>query len=108
MKQLVEFPLEGDGILLVEVDAPEPGGGTRRSMRPSEVTERATQTFEEAIGKVRPVAEAVIAQLRTLADPPTQVTTEFGLKFTAAAGVVLASTAVEGNCKVTVTWTRRP
>ena len=35
---------------------------------------------------------------------PETVEVEFGVKFNATAGVILASSAVEGNCKVTLSW----
>jgi len=35
---------------------------------------------------------------------PESVSVEFGIKFSAQAGVVLAASAVEGNCKITLSW----
>lgn len=106
MKRLIEFPLEGGGSVVVEVDEPEAEGGVVRAARPGEVSERAQLSFEEALGKLRPAAESIIARLRALSDPPDQVGVEFGLKLSAGAGAVIASAAAEANYRVTLTWKR--
>src|SRR6266511_662398 len=81
MSRLVEFPLQDGGTVLVQVDeaAAEPatrGLGDRRL-----VTERAQQTFEQAIARVQPAAQALISRLRALADAPDEVRVEFTLPF---------------------------
>ena len=78
MKQLVEFPLEDGGTILVEVDVPEEPGMVPATR--GEVIQRAQQTFEAALEKIRPAAQAIIGQLRALHDPPDEVEVEFGLK----------------------------
>jgi hypothetical protein len=62
MKHLVEFPLEDDSTVLVESDEPEKGPVVR-GITPHEVAEKAEQTFEAAIEKIRPIAAAIIAQI---------------------------------------------
>lgn len=104
MKRLIEFPLQDGGVILVEVDSAEPSGGRVRGGSPSEVAEKAKQAFETSLERIKPVAGAVIAKLRELSDQPEQVSVEFGIKLSAEAGVVLASTGVEANFKVTVLW----
>ncbi|MFP5264098.1 MAG: CU044_2847 family protein [Blastocatellia bacterium] len=106
MKRLVEFPLEDGGSMVVEVEDPAPGVGTLRGAHPVEVAERAAQTFETSLAKIKPAAAAIIAKLREMSDQPEQVAVEFGIKLSGAAGVVLASTAVEANFRVTLTWKR--
>ena len=76
MKRLVEFPLADGTSILVEVDEPE-AEGIVRAARPGEVAERATQTFEAALEKIKPAAAAIISQLREVRDPPDQVGVEF-------------------------------
>jgi Trypsin-co-occurring domain 1 len=102
MKRLIEFPLEDGGAIVVETDEAPPGG--TRSAKPSEVAEKAKQTFEASLERIKPVAAGIIARLRELGDRPEQVGVEFGIKLTAAAGLVLASSGVEANFKVTLTW----
>jgi hypothetical protein len=104
VKRLVEFPLEDGSSLLVEVDEPVPEGGVVRAARPGEVAEKATQTFEAALAKIKPMAGAIFTTLQDLAQCPEQIQVEFGVKITASAGAVLASAGVEGTYKVTLTW----
>ena len=66
MAQLVEFPLAAVGSVLVEVTQYETGP-VMRGLKGTQVTERAGQTFEEAVSRIRPAVEGVITQLRSLA-----------------------------------------
>jgi hypothetical protein len=105
MKRLIEFPMEGQGSVIVEVDEPE-SEGVVRAARPGEIAEKATQTFESALDRIKPAAAAVIAKLRDLSDLPDEVGVEFGIKLGAKAGAFLASVDSEANFKVTLTWRR--
>lgn len=106
-KQLIKFPLEEGGFIWVEVNTAETQGLVPAS-RGSEVSQEARQTFEAALEKVRPAAQAIIGKLRALHDPPDEVTIEFGLKMSAEAGAIIAAAGAEANYKVTLTWKREP
>ena len=105
VKRLVEFPLEQGGSVLVEVDEP-PAGPTMRGLgkeRPS-VAEQADKTFEEATATVAPAAASLIAQLRSISNPPAEIGIEFGVQLSAQTGAFIASVAAGANFKVTMTW----
>ncbi len=104
MKRLLEFRLDDDGTIIVEVDEPETGGTTRASRRPGEIAEEAKETFEQALSKIRPATEKVITTLRGLAHKPDEIEMEFGFNMSAAAGVVIASASTGANYKVTLRW----
>ncbi len=104
MKRFVEFPLEDGSTILVEVDEPERAGGTTLVSGGKKTVEKANQSFEAALDKVKPTANAVISKLRDLYDPPDEISVEFGLKLSAKAGAVLAAASVEANYKVTLKW----
>ncbi|HYV06538.1 MAG TPA: CU044_2847 family protein [Blastocatellia bacterium] len=106
MKRLVEFPLQDGGTIMVEVDSAQPAGVRVRGGSPTEIAEKARQSFETSLERIKPAAAAIIAKLRELSDQPEQVSVEFGIKLSAEAGVVLASTGVEANFKVTLQWKR--
>jgi len=107
MKRLVEFPLEDGGSILVEVEEAERPGMVPAATRSAKgVPEKAQQTFEAALEKVRPAAAVIIKKLRALHDQPDEVEVEFGLKMDAKAGAMLAAAGVEANYKVTLTWKR--
>ena len=107
MKRLIQFPLQEGGSILVEVDEPEPEGGVVRAARPGEIAARAGQTLEDALEKIKPAAQAIIANLRGLHDAPDEVGVEFGIKLSAAAGAFIASAGVEANYKVTLKWAKK-
>jgi hypothetical protein len=106
MKQLIEFPLEGGGSILVQVDEPTPEGGVVRAARPGEIVAKASQTFESALDKIKPAAGAIISKLRGLADPPDEIEVEFGLTMNAEAGAFVAAAGAEANYTVKLTWKR--
>ncbi len=108
MKRLIEFPLEGGGSVWAEVEEPDPPGGVVRAANPREVVAKASQTFEEALDKIRPAAGVLVAKLRGLSDPPDEMTVQFGLKLSAEAGAVVAAAGAEANYSVTLTWRRGP
>jgi Trypsin-co-occurring domain 1 len=107
MERLVEFPLESGGSVLVDVTGHHTGPVTR-SLKGAEVVERARQTFEEAVGRVQPAVEGVIAQLRSLAEVPDEVHVEFGLDLHAEAGAFIAAVSTTANFTVALTWRRDP
>ncbi len=107
MKRLVEFPLEKGGSVVVEIEVPE-GLGMTPAGRVEGVLERAGQTFEEALDKIRPAVATIIQKLHALSDPPDMVEVEFGLKLSAQAGAFIAAASADAHYKVTLTWNRSP
>ena len=103
MAQLVEFPLAAGGSVLVEVTQYETGPVTR-GLKGAEITERASQTFEEAISRIQPAVEGVITQLRSLAKAPDEMHIEFGLDLHAEAGAFIAAVSTTANFTVALTW----
>jgi hypothetical protein len=105
VKRLVEFPLEQGGSVLVEVDDP-PAGPVMRGIGKDHPTlaERTDKTFEEATATVTPAAASLIAQLRSISNPPTEIGIEFGVQLSAQTGAFIASAAAAANFKVSMTW----
>jgi len=107
MSQLIEFAVGSGQSIAVEVDDSAVGPVTR-GIGGQSITTRASQTFEEAIGRVRPATEAIVAQLRDLAAAPDEVVVEFGLTLSAGSGAFIAAASAEANFKVSLTWSRPP
>ena len=103
MTRLVQFRLEGGDSLYVQVD--EEGAGPVPAATPGEIAAKAKMTFEEATAKLGPIARAVLAQVENLG--PDETSVELGLKFSAEAGVILAKTAAEGTCKISIKWKKK-
>jgi len=105
MKRLVEFPLEDGSSMLVEVEELEQDGLERVSRRDPGMIERAQQTFEKSLDKVKPAAQYILAKLRELQDSPDEIEVQFGLNLSAAAGIVLAS-GITANYMVKLKWVK--
>ena len=111
MKKVIEIPLADGGTTLIEVNeaaftAPGPVMRGLREDIANAVTETATQTFEAALARITPAADALAAQLKTLAHVPDNVEVEFGIKFGAKGNAYLAAADAEANFKVTLKWQR--
>jgi hypothetical protein len=108
MAELIAFRLDneafsqGDEVVLVEVDALEPGIG--RAGRPGEVAAKANKSLAAALDMIRPTANALVATISAISTRPDEVTAEFGVKLTAKAGAIIAESQSEGHITVTLTW----
>jgi len=111
MRRLVEFPLEGGGTVVVDVDERDgwPSsetvrGDVTRGLGAHEMVARTGETFEAAFARIRPAAMAAIGSLRTLSDRPQEIEIEFGIQLSAEIGAIVAHTAAEANFRVTLRW----
>jgi hypothetical protein len=104
VKQIVEFPLENGDSILVEVN--EPAAIDDRISLGDEVIQKAQQTFESALDKVKPVAGAIMTKVRSLKEPPEEVEVKFGIKMSAELGAIVAAGSAEVNYEVTLKWKR--
>ena len=104
-KQLVEFELDDGTTVVFETNEPElnEGGVRKISKKNSSVVEKADQRFNDIARNIRPAAQVVLDSLQEL-NSPKEIKLEFGLKFSAKTGVIVASADSEVNFKVSVTW----
>jgi hypothetical protein len=107
MSHLVEFSLDAEGQtkVLVEISAPAPSQGQARVGLGGTVVVRANEAFDAAVAGIKPIAETIMAQLTNLLKNADEISVEFGVKLSANAGVILAGTSAEGNCKISIKWT---
>jgi hypothetical protein len=103
MKRLVEFTLEEEGSIVVEIDEPETGG-TVRAGREDKI-EKARETFEDALNKVLPVTKTVVEKLRNMASKPDEIEVTFGVNLSTMTGAFITSASAAANFSVTVYWT---
>ncbi len=104
MSYFLEIPLSDGEVVLAEVtgqiDDVAPFG------RGKEVLGRLSGSFADGLDHARSFAGEVLERMRKTHEPPDRVAVEFGLKFTAKSGVVLAEMAGEGHVAITVEWRR--
>jgi hypothetical protein len=108
MTSLIEFPLDGDGVIWVEVDEPDAEGGTVRAGRLGDMFKKvqAKVTFDEALNQVCTSTERLITKLRNLSDQPNEIEVVFGFKMNAEIGASIAKASSEANYTVTMKWQR--
>lgn len=105
-KQLVEFELEDGTSVVFETDRDESDGSIERISRGGDENDqpkKAVQTFNKVAKSIQPAAQIVLDSLKEM-NSPKEIQLEFGLKFGAKTGVILASADTEVNFKVTVKW----
>lgn len=102
MKKLIEFELDGQPVY-VEAEVSEAEGMRRVSRGGSDEPERAESRFVEAVARIKPAAEAVLNAFREM-NTPDEIALEFGLNFSAKAGVVFAATDSSATFKVSLKW----
>ncbi|SCE53703.1 hypothetical protein GA0115240_180311 [Streptomyces sp. DvalAA-14] len=106
MPQVVSIPLDDEGVSLnVEVDTRDENGWTRAG-RTQDAANAVGRTLQEALAPIRPALQTVVEQLRGGICPPDSIKLDFGIKFSADAGVVVARTATEASFSVSVEWHR--
>ncbi|MGK7872612.1 MAG: CU044_2847 family protein [Xenococcaceae cyanobacterium] len=105
MKRIIEFPLEDGESIFVEVEETEPVDD--RIGLADNVAQVAKNSFESAIDKIKPVANAVIGRVRSLNEPADEVEVKFGLKMSAEMGAVIAAGNAEVNYEITLKWKQK-
>ena len=102
VSELVRFQGPEGSELVVEVADDTPG---------LELISRREDGLVEARRRIRESLESTLPTLRSVVDTaralaPQEMEIDFGMKFTAEAGVVVARTATEGHFSVRLRWTR--
>jgi hypothetical protein len=110
MPDVIEYPLNGGGSLLVAVERTSDDDSVTRGWgqdRSRHVAEQANETFEAAVAKVRPAADALLSSLSGMQSTPSEITVEFAVQLTAGAGICIATLGSSANFKVALKWTPR-
>jgi hypothetical protein len=94
------------GSVVVEVDSHDPGFRSVSPKQDGEIVD-VGERFEGALDKVRAAAVSALRTFRDKSLDPDEVSLEFGVKFNATAGAVIAKTSAEAHLAVTLTWSRR-
>lgn len=102
---MVEFPsADGAQPIYVEISPASRVSGAI-SASTGDLTIQAGKTFEEAVGQLRPIAEAIAIQMQEIR--PDEWSVEFGLKFTSELRMVIAAGKGEGSFAIKLSWKRR-
>ena len=105
MSVLMEVPVDGESVLLVEADRDDiPGGLALASPDPGAPAAKATRSLSASLEQLQPILETVKSRL--VAAGPEHFTVEFGVKLGGETGIILAKGTAEVNLKITMTWGR--
>lgn len=102
-REILEFDLVDGTPVYVETTDAAADSSLRRVSRSDAGPLKAESRFEEAVGRIRPAAQALLDSLREL-NTPEEIGLEFGLKFNAKVGAIIASVDSEAAFKVTIKW----
>ncbi|OQX00230.1 MAG: hypothetical protein BWK73_49140 [Thiothrix lacustris] len=98
-KHLIEYPLDNGDIIYIEAETTE---DELSRISNDGGKETSGQKFEDALKKTEPALSAVANLIKRL--NPAEAQVEVGFKFSAKAGVILASADSEATFKVTLKW----
>ncbi|MEU8820202.1 CU044_2847 family protein [Actinoplanes sp. NPDC048796] len=103
--ELAEFHTEDGTAVLFELARDDTVRGTSLASRRGDALVAETgKRLEQVTEAVRPAVNALKAAVTSL--DPEEVTVEFGVKLTLAAGVVIASGTTEAHFKIICKWSR--
>ncbi|WP_220505840.1 CU044_2847 family protein [Microbispora sp. H10830] len=105
MSELVRWEVDGEPIV-VEVAEQDAEGFQAVGIGGHGIIE-AKSRFEDSLRNVRDAATRVLDSFRDKQLNPDEVELEFGVKFNAAAGAVVAKASTEGHFIVKLTWARQ-
>ena len=97
---------EEQAPILVEF-APRPGV-RQVSRTPEDLAEKSAQALDKAMSTMRQMGQRVTETVKSInvADRPSKVVLEFGLKLDAELGALVAKASTEASFKVVLTWER--
>ncbi|MFC4534006.1 CU044_2847 family protein [Sphaerisporangium dianthi] len=95
-----------DGSVIVEIDEADRGGFQSASISDDGIVFEAHARFEDALQNIKKAAAKTLAILREDVLKPDDVELEFGVKFNAAVGAVIAKTSTEAHMTVKLSWSR--
>ena len=102
MNELLRWETD-DGPVIIEVDSRDPGFSSV-SRKPGEEIIDVKGRFEGTLDNVRSAAVSALRTFRDKSLDPDEVSLEFGVKFNATAGAVIAKTSGEAHLTVKLVW----
>ena len=102
-RKIVEFRSERGDSILVEVLRPA-GEGPVRAGRGQTIVEKASDTFETAVGRINGAVKAVVRSLQALDIAHESAEIEFTVRMSAEAGVIIAAGGMDANFTVRIAW----
>ncbi len=97
-----------DSTILVDFPEVEELPDSRRTRRlPDDLAQLSAEAVNKAMSTIKEMAERAIGTIDDLANHPSQVELEFGVKLDAEAGALIARTGTEASISVKLVWERK-
>lgn len=107
MSDIARYKLDNEsGDIFIEYIEPDSDSYYQIS-RGEKQGDKETSRFSEALKKIKPAAELLMSQFRSLSVQPDEIELEFGIKFSGSLGAIIASTQTDANFNVTMKWKNR-
>ncbi len=103
MKKLVEFKLDNEETILVEIEA-ESNERSSSRIGADSYPEKAKKSISKSLNIIAPILKTISKKANNIIDKPDEVEIEIGFKFSAEAGIVIASSSTEGHITVKLKW----
>ncbi len=106
MTDYIETHVGDDGKLLIEVGSSTQGVGFGRAKADvsKEIQETREQAFQGALETIRLTADSVLNTLRSLSERPDTARVDFGIKFEAEVGAMIARNTNEAQIRISFSW----
>jgi hypothetical protein len=101
LKQYFEYTTR-NGVVLIEHNKAESGMSPVSAM--GDLVHDTGEAFETALARIQDVLEPIEKAVWNRLTDADALSVEFGFKLSGTAGIIIASSQLEGNFKVSVSW----
>jgi hypothetical protein len=103
VKQLIEYKLPDQSVILIEVEKPRSDEQEERSGLTNRVNE-AKKSFLESLDTLKPVIGAIYEKVSDLNNPAHEVEVKFGVKLTGEVDGLVITLGGEASFEITLHW----
>jgi len=100
------FIIDKNAPIVVEL-TPRPGLKQVSLGTPEDIVEKSSKALDSSMNTIHNMATRVNSMIDAIAVKPDQVEVEFGLKFDAEMGAMIAKAGMEASINVKLTWERK-
>lgn len=109
--EIIAYCLDDETTVMIEVERRAGSTGVQQALQrvargdgtAESAPTKAAKRFDEALEGIRPAAERVLKVFEEM-NSPEEISLEFGIKFGAKTGVILASADSEATFKIAIKW----
>ncbi len=103
MSEIIKFRLKSGEPVFIEVEEDEASAAAQPASMGEKAIKTASETFEDALEKVKPAARAVVQAFREL-NEPDEIGLEFGIQFKTEANVFVLTGEANASFKLSLKW----